>query len=192
MRAGLVTRSSQMITTSPSLTSIQDSGVGHSTSIATVSQAASGTIAAVGGEGAIFGAGGHGGLRSLITADASAKHSETPDSPRIQISLPGMGSYLKLVSGARSHLVSLIAKSASRHIPLYLLREKWDGGISTDDAAAKAKKYRGEFVGVLPTRTRKWKQFYGLSFDWILAECYGAGLIEIFDTGSVGFAVRVT
>ena len=82
-------------------------------------------------------------------------------------------------------------KSRFREIPIYLLREKWDGGISADDPAAKAKKYRGEFTGVLPSRTRKWKQFYGLSFDWTLAECLGAGLVEVFETGSVGQAVRV-
>ena len=95
------------------------------------------------------------------------------------------------MSAARSHLVSLAMKSRYREIPIYLLREKWDGGISTDDPAAKAKKYRGEFIGVLPSRTRKWKQFYGLSFDWTLAECLGAGLVEVFETGSVGQAVRI-
>ena len=77
-------------------------------------------------------------------------------------------------------------KSKFREIPTYLLRERWDGGISADDPAAKAKKYRGEFTGVPPSRTRKCKQFCGLSFDWTLAECLGAGLIEIFETGNVG------
>lgn len=95
------------------------------------------------------------------------------------------------MSAARSHLVSLAMKSKFREIPIYLLREKWDGGISADDPAARAKKYRGEFTGVLPSRTRKWKQFYGLSFDWTLAECLGAGLVEVFETGSVGQAVRI-
>ena len=82
-------------------------------------------------------------------------------------------------------------KSKFREIPIYLLRERWDGGTSADDPAAKAKKYRGEFKGALPSWTRKWKQFYGLSFDWTLAECLGAGLVEVFDTGSVGQAVRI-
>ena len=82
-------------------------------------------------------------------------------------------------------------KSKFREIPVYLLREKWDGGTSADDPAARAKKCRGEFTGVLPSRTRKWKQFYGLSFDWTLAECLGAGLVEIFESGSVGQAVRI-
>ena len=87
--------------------------------------------------------------------------------------------------------MSFVTKSKFRQIPIYLLRERWDGGMSADDSAAKAKKYRGESTGVLPIRTRKWKQFYGLSFDWTLAECLGAGLVEVFETGSVGQAVRI-
>ena len=97
----------------------------------------------------------------------------------------------QLLSAARSYLVSLAIKSKFREIPVYLLRERWDGGVSGDDPAAKAKKYRGEFTGILPSRTRKWKEFYGLSFDWTLAECLGAGLVEVFETGSVGQAVRI-
>ena len=97
----------------------------------------------------------------------------------------------QLLSTARSHLVSLVTKSNFREITVYLLRERWDGGISGEEPAAKAKKYRGEFRGVLPSRTRKWKQFYGLSFDYVLAECMGAGLVEVFETGSVGQAVRI-
>lgn len=85
----------------------------------------------------------------------------------------------------------MIAKSKFKEIALYLLRERWEGGISANDAAAKAKKYRGEFSGVLPSRTRKWKQYHGLSFEWVLAECLGGGLIELFETGSVGKAARI-
>ena len=72
-----------------------------------------------------------------------------------------------------------------------MLRERWDGGIAGDDAAARSRKARGEFTRVLPGRTRKWKQFYGLAFDWVLGECVGAGMVELFETGSVGKAARV-
>ena len=82
-------------------------------------------------------------------------------------------------------------KSKFREISVYQLRERWDGGISGENPAAKAKNYRGEFVGILPSCTRKWKHFNGLSFDYTLAECLGAGLVELFDTGSVGRAVRI-
>jgi hypothetical protein len=72
-----------------------------------------------------------------------------------------------------------------------VLRERWDGGVPASDEQTKAKKARGEFTGVLPGRTKKWKQFWGLRFEWILEECVGAGLVECFETRSVGVGVRV-
>lgn len=70
------------------------------------------------------------------------------------------------------------------------LKERWDGVVASDDAATTAKRIRGEFVGVLPGKTKKWKQFYGLTFEWVLEECVGAGLVECFETRSVGLGVR--
>jgi hypothetical protein len=29
-----------------------------------------------------------------------------------------------------------------------------------------------------------------MRFEWVLEECVGSGLVELFDTGSVGRAVR--
>lgn len=161
------------------------SGIGgtNATSIATVSKAASGSLAAIGGEGAIIEAGGTLGLRRNSTHGS--------DASTLQLALPNMGPYLRLLTTARTHLISLIQKSQFREMPLYLLRERWDGGISNDDLAAQAKKYRGEFAGVLPARTKKWRQFWGLQFEWVLAECVGSGLLELFETGSVGRAVRL-
>lgn len=112
------------------------------------------------------------------------------DEQEFHLALPNTGPYLKLLSAARNHLMSLLLKTRYRELPVDLLRERWEGGIAGDDAATKAKKYRGEFTGVLPGRTRKWKQFFGLAFDWVLAECLGAGLVEVFETGSVGRAAR--
>ena len=167
------------------------------TSLSSISRAASGSMAAVGGEDAIHSAGGSGkgeGIRrsssqqGMVTAEDSQQmlgHGE-----QFQVALPNTGPYLRLLTAARSHFMSLLLKAKYREMPLYLLHERWDGGISSDDPAAKAKKYRGEFAGILPNRTRKWKQFYGLRFDWVLAECLGAGLVEVFETGSVGRAVR--
>lgn len=71
-----------------------------------------------------------------------------------------------------------------------ILNERWDGGIAADGEQSQARKARGEFIGVLPGRTKKWKQFYGLRFEWVLEECVGAGLVELFETGSVGKGVR--
>jgi len=197
MRAGFLT-SSSISRSSNAYSSPAIISSGAKTSISSISRAASGSMAAVGGEEAIYDAGGRGGLRrsssQLVECpERESKHNseQVLDSGEdVQLSLPNTGSYLKLVTAARSHMISLLMKSRFREMPMYLLRERWDGGVSADDPAAKAKEYRGEFSGILPSRTRKWKQFYGLSFDWVLAECLGAGLIEIFETGSVGRAVR--
>lgn len=152
-------------------------------------------MAAVGGEEAIYDAGGRGGIRRS-SSQYEQPSDQAPSTPfsegqELKLSLPGTGPYLKILTASRSHLITLLTKSRFREMPLYLLRERWDGGISADDPAAKAKKYRGEFTGVLPSRTKKWKKFYGLMFDWVLAECLGAGLVEMFETGSVGRAVRI-
>ena len=107
------------------------------------------------------------------------------------LSLPNTGPYLRLLIEARDHLLSLLNKANKYHeLPKDLLKERWEGGIAGSDEASKAARSRGEWKGVLPGRTRKWKQFYGLEFDWVLEECLGAGLIECFQTGSVGLGVR--
>ncbi|KAL8770714.1 MAG: hypothetical protein Q9209_003581 [Squamulea sp. 1 TL-2023] len=176
----------------PTLNLVTHSGIPNtpSTCLTTISRAASGSLAAIGGSGAVIEAGGTLGLRRN-----SFHHEplETKPSSNLQLALPNTGPYLRLVTEARSHLISLIHKSSKyREMPLYLLRERWDGGVAGDDPAFRAKKMRGEFTGVLPARTRKWKQFWGLRFDWVLAECVGSGMMELFETGSVGKGARVT
>ncbi|KAL8996114.1 MAG: hypothetical protein Q9169_004306 [Polycauliona sp. 2 TL-2023] len=165
----------------------------HSTSLSTISRAASGSLAAIGGSGAVVEAGGTLGLRRNSSTQHTSPSSPAHLTSNLQLALPNTGPYLRLLTEARTHLISLIHKSGSfREIPMYLLRERWDGGIAGDDPASRAKKLRGEFAGVLPARTRKWKLFWGLRFEWVLAECVGGGLVELFETGSVGLGVRVT
>ncbi|KAI9674513.1 MAG: hypothetical protein M1817_001851 [Caeruleum heppii] len=109
-----------------------------------------------------------------------------------QLCLPTTGPYLRLLTAARSHLLFLLSKSKHRQATMDILRERWDGGVAGNDAVSRAKLSRGAFIGILPGRTRKWKQFYGLSFQWVLEECLGAGLVELFNTGSVGLGVRAS
>lgn len=182
VRAGYITTKSPFGANVGNAFSPKQISAGTQLSISSISRAASGSVAAVGGDDAFHKAGGRGGAPSSNDGKALME---------LQLSLPGMGQFLKLVLAAREHLLALLRKSRFHEVPLYLLRERWDGGIASDDGAAKAKKYRGEFAGVLPARTRKWKQFYGIRFDWVLAECVGAGLIELFETGSVGQAARI-
>ncbi|KAL8857070.1 MAG: hypothetical protein Q9178_006362 [Gyalolechia marmorata] len=153
----------------------------RSTNFSNISRAASGSLAAIGGSGAVIEAGGTLGL-----CRSSAVH-ETP-ACLLQMALPNTGPFLRLINEARSHLISLIRRSSS----VQVIRERWDGGIAGDDPASRAKELRGGFAKVLPARTRKWKQFWGLRFDWVLAECVGSGNLELFSTGSVGLGVRAT
>ena len=195
MRCGFLTSSAQYACSANVFSRPKSASQGTGMSISSISKAASGSVAAVGGEDAIYEAGGRGGVRRSSSQFTSQSEQDPQrfvgEGEQLKLSLPGMGPYLKLLTAARSHLISLVMKSKYRELPLYLLHERWNGGISTDDPAAKAKKYRGEFAGVSPNRTRKWKQFNGLAFDWVLAECHGAGLIEVFETGGVGRAVRI-
>ena len=195
MRAGFLTSTTHFLNSANVFARPVSASLGAVTSISNISKAGSGSVAAVGGDDAIYEAGGRGGIRRSSLQFGNQSEWEFQQSlsegEELKISLPGTGPYLKLLTTARSHLVSLIMKSKFREMPLYLLHKRWDGGISGDDPVAKAKKYRGEFTGILPSQTRKWKQFYGLSFDWVLAECLGAGLVEVFETGSVGRGVRI-
>jgi hypothetical protein len=105
-------------------------------------------------------------------ASRMQKHAEIE--PSYSFSLPNTGIYLKLLAYSRDHLVSQVTKSGpSRSTTLERLREKWDGS------------------GKVANRNRRWREFHGLKFEWVLAECLGAGMLECFKTGSVGTGVRV-
>ncbi|ROT37372.1 hypothetical protein SODALDRAFT_334464 [Sodiomyces alkalinus F11] len=163
------------------------SGSGKLPSVETVARAPSGSVQAVGGPGAVYaaGGGGGGGGAGLARLADSAAESELD----YVLAVPGHGFFLKLVSAAVEHLTELLGKSRFGEMPESLLRERWDGGIARDEARL-ARRARGEWAGVLPGRTRKWKEFYGLRFAWVLEEAMGAGLVEVFETGSVGRGVR--
>lgn len=104
--------------------------------------------------------------------------------------LPGTGIYLKLLVAARQHLLLLLKGISPRHreATLGILREKWEGN-TPNDPVNRLKRERGEWGGVLPGKTKRWKELYGMRFECVLAECVGAGLVELFDT-PVGMAVR--
>ncbi|OJJ42987.1 hypothetical protein ASPZODRAFT_104338 [Penicilliopsis zonata CBS 506.65] len=109
----------------------------------------------------------------------------------VSLSLPNTGPYLRLLSAGRNHLVALLRKSSYNEAPLELLRDRWDGAVESERSFSVAKRARGEFAGILPGKTKKWRELYGISFRWAVEEALGAGVIEIFDTGSVGVGVRL-
>lgn len=106
------------------------------------------------------------------------------------LSLPNTGTYLRLLGSGRAHMLALLRRSASGEAPLGLLKDRWEGAVETNTSSCIAKRARGEFAGVLPGKTRKWKELYGMRFRWALEEALGAGLVELFETGSVGPGVR--
>ncbi|KAI1461653.1 serine-threonine protein kinase 19-domain-containing protein [Annulohypoxylon moriforme] len=154
------------------------------TSLDNISRQPTGSLGAVGGEGILHKVGGSGG------GTLGMSWLDTGGATELKLAVPGNGTFLKLLSLALDHLVSLLSKSRFREAPETVLRDRWDGGIAKDEARYAAKRSRGEFTGVLPGQTRKWRQFYGLSFDWVLQEAVGSGLIEVFETRSVGRGVR--
>ncbi|KAL4980135.1 serine-threonine protein kinase 19-domain-containing protein [Aspergillus desertorum] len=129
---------------------------------------------------------GSGALTNDINPTSRAQFHTTT----LFLSLPNTGPYLKLLGGGRDHLIALLKKSPSGEAPLALLRDRWDGAVESERSFDMARRARGEFAGVLPGKTKKWKDFYGMSFRWVLEQAVGAGLVEIFDTGSVGPGVR--
>jgi hypothetical protein len=106
------------------------------------------------------------------------------------LSLPNTGAYLRLLGSGRAHLLALLRRSQSGEAPLHLLKDRWEGAVETEKSFHLAKRARGEFAGILPGKTKKWKELYGMQFRWVLEEALGAGLVEIFETGSVGPGVR--
>ncbi|WPH03701.1 Hypothetical protein R9X50_00658400 [Acrodontium crateriforme] len=147
-----------------------------------------GTLAAIGGSNAITASGGSGS-----TLLASARPSNNISYNTMTFSLPNTGAYLKLQTTARAHLHFLLRQisPAHREASNDLLREKWNGNtIAPGDAAANAKKARGESSAVLPGRTKRWREFWGTRYEWVLAEAVGSGGVECFDTGAVGLGVR--
>ncbi|QGA17904.1 hypothetical protein EYB26_005580 [Talaromyces marneffei] len=122
--------------------------------------------------------------------DDTRQDSIQSRAPAFFLSLPNTGPYLRLLSAARSHLLALLRQSKYHEAPLTLLRDRWEGAVESNHSFSMAKRIRGEFSGVLPGRTKKWKEFNGMGFRWILEEALGAGLVEIFDTGSVGPGIR--
>ncbi|KAI8961848.1 serine-threonine protein kinase 19-domain-containing protein [Daldinia sp. FL1419] len=153
------------------------------TSLDIISKQPTGSLGAVGGDGLVHNTGGSGG-GVLGASQPEATGTE------LRLAVPGNGTFLKLLSAALDHLVFLLSKSRFREAPETVLRDRWDGGIAKDEARYAAKRSRGEFASILPGQTRKWRQFYGLSFDWVLQVAVGTGLAEVFDTRSVGRGIR--
>lgn len=130
------------------------------TSIHHVARFASGSVSAVGGRNAVHLAGGSGGSVSSSSAAAG---------PDLRLAVPGHGRYLKLAEGAVDWTREALGRTKWGEGPEGWLRERFEGG------------------GLYGTR---WKEFWGVEWEWVIGEAVGIGAVELFETGSVGRGVR--
>ncbi|KXT07873.1 hypothetical protein AC579_5152 [Pseudocercospora musae] len=174
------------LTTSHSSSFVRPNGGAESFLASAGSSAATGSFGAVGGYAAIQDSGGGGSMLATKESRLSAAALRTEV---MMFSLPSMGAYLKLMTEARAHFLFSLKQLS----PLYkeatwnTIIERWNGSVSN---ASKGKRLRGDRSGVLLGQTRKFRRFHGLDGEWLLAECVGTGDIQLFDTGSVGVAIR--
>jgi hypothetical protein len=151
------------------------------TSIQRVSQFASGSLSAVGGRNAIHLAGGGGGAPTL-TQSSGHHHGRRSSSQggrggeagaaQFRLAIPGHGRYLKLAEGAVDWVREALGRTRWGEAPESWLRERFEGGGGG---------------GLYGTR---WKEFWGVEWEWVVGEAVGLGVVEIFETGSVGRGVR--
>ncbi len=158
-------------------------------SLETVARAASGTVGAVGGEGAVHAAGGSGGrVGGRPRRRPAAVAGRAGERGLHQARGGGAGAPRRRAGESRP---------TARRPRRCSARSGTAASCSTTTtttAAARRRPRSGRAASSpasAPGRTKKWKEFYGLNFDWLLAEAAGAGLVELFETGSVGRGVRL-
>ena len=100
MRAGFLTSSVPGLDSTNVFAGPHWGSSGTLTSITSISKAASGSLAAIGGEGAIYGAGGRGGIRRSSFQFENPSEQEPfeafAEGVELKLSLPGTGAYLKV------------------------------------------------------------------------------------------------
>ncbi|KFH44972.1 hypothetical protein ACRE_041850 [Hapsidospora chrysogenum ATCC 11550] len=144
------------------------------TSIQRVSRHASGSLFAVGGPNALHLSGGGGGGASSPnlahhTSYSSPSSSSPSSSAELRISVPGHGRYLKLAAATVDWVREALGKTKWGEGPESWLKERFEGG------------------GLYGPR---WKEYWGVEWEWVLGEAIGLGSVEIFETKSVGRGVR--
>ncbi|KAM3432391.1 hypothetical protein MY4824_006595 [Beauveria thailandica] len=132
------------------------------TSIQRAAQSASGTLSAVGGQNALHNAGGSGSGSGGFLSTAAAADG-------YRVAVPGHGRHLKLAEAALDWLRETLGRTKWGEGPEDWLRERFEGG------------------GLYGPR---WKEFQGAEWAWVLGEAVGLGVVEVFQTGSVGRGVR--
>ncbi|KHN99886.1 Serine-threonine protein kinase 19 [Metarhizium album ARSEF 1941] len=87
-----------------------------------------------------------------------------------RVAVPGHGGYLKLADGAVDWVREALGRTRWGEGPESWLKERFEGN------------------GLYGTR---WKEFWGVEWEWVLGQAVGLGVVELFETGSVGRGVRL-
>ncbi|KJK78789.1 hypothetical protein H634G_05603 [Metarhizium anisopliae BRIP 53293] len=87
----------------------------------------------------------------------------------LRIAVPGHGRFLKLADAAVDWVREALGKTKWGEGPESWLKERFEGN------------------GLYGTR---WKEFWGVEWEWVLGQAVGLGVVEVFETGSVGKGVR--
>ncbi|PHH87205.1 hypothetical protein CDD83_9186 [Cordyceps sp. RAO-2017] len=96
-----------------------------------------------------------------------------PDGSGLRISLPGHGRFLKLAQEAVDWVRDALGKTRWGEAPESWLRERFEAGPGP-----------GGLYGP------RWRDFWGLEWEWVVGQAVGVGAVELFETGSVGRGVR--
>ncbi|KAF3915987.1 hypothetical protein AA313_de0208860 [Arthrobotrys entomopaga] len=108
------------------------------------------------------------------------------DAIEYTITPPHLGLLTHLYTSSKSHMLDILRHLPHREATVGYLREKWDGGVSKNKNKTRKRGAEVKFEG----RTRKWKEFRGLTVDWVIGGLMGSGVTEGFDT-AVGKGVRL-
>ncbi|KAF4123385.1 Serine-threonine protein kinase 19 [Geosmithia morbida] len=160
IRAGFLTSSLPGSSSSSSFLRMRPEDRTTLTSIQRISRHPSGSLSAVGGRDAIHLAGGGSGHGS----------SQTGEGASLRVAIPGHGRHLKLSQAGVDWVREALGRTRFGECPESWLRERFDGGASLYGA--------------------RWRDFSGVRWEWVLGEAVGLGVVELFETKSVGRGVR--
>ncbi|KAK6340816.1 hypothetical protein TWF696_009134 [Orbilia brochopaga] len=140
---------------------------------------------------------------STLSSLASISHSHSLPSRTSQVSSgskaisysitpPNLGLLTHLHASTKSHLLDVLRRCSHREATMSYLCEKWDGGVSKNKhrrggSSSSSSKKESKFEG----RTRKWREFRGVTVEWVVAGLVGAGILEEFHAVGIGRGVRV-
>ncbi|KAF3919312.1 hypothetical protein ABW21_db0201456 [Orbilia brochopaga] len=129
--------------------------------------------------------------RSSLSSSSSQSRSANNTSISYTITPPNLGLLTHLHASSKSHILDILRRCPNKEATISYLRERWDGGVSKNKHREDKRKRNGEGGGKFEGRTRKWREYRGVSVDWVVAGLVGSGVLEGFYAVGVGRGYRV-